>query len=219
MTIPQERVQLNPFLVFPSKTRKYAHITAKQAYESIIHLMRKNLDAKNIEERKDATLAVKAKLGGTIGVKVNIQVIPEDDLSVLDIGFSYRNFLFATFAVLVIVIGLSLVYQTPLPGVGAALILPVAYTVNFTVVRFLDTLNKVLPYLEQEFARRSLMEDRERWQSQPKNTEDLYRRLHEKHVRTWGNINILEYKIAEYQAQGLTRNEAIRKAAEEEGVS
>jgi len=53
----------------------------------------------------------------------------------------------------------------------------------------------------------------------PKDVKKLYDKLVKKYLKTWGNINILEYKISEYIKLGLTREEAIRKTAEEEGIN
>jgi hypothetical protein len=39
-----------------------------------------------------------------------------------------------------------------------------------------------------------------------------------RHIDTWGNTNVLKYKIEDYQSKGLTYEEAIIRIAEEEGV-
>jgi len=207
-----------PFLVFPLRRRKYVRLTQKQAYESMFHLMSENLDAENIESSQEKASFVKAKLGGTIGVKVNVQLLSEGNMTTLEFSFSYRNLLFISIIFLITMIGLSLILYTPIPMVGTVLILPLAYKANSVAMRFLNTVNEAMPYLEREYAHKALREDRKRWQLEPKDTEDLYRRLREKHIKTWGNTNVLEYKIAEYERQGLTHNEAIRKTAEEEGI-
>ena len=205
-------------LVFPSRTRKYVRLSPIQAYESMIYLLRENVKADRIEGNEEQTPSIKARLGGPIGVVVSFRVFSEGDVSTLDFSFSYRNFLFASFAVLVAVIALSLTLWTPIPGVGSVIILPLAYKANSSVRRLLSAVNETLPYIEQEYARRALMEDRKRWESEPKDTEELFRKLSEKHMRAWGNTNVLWYKINEYQRQGLKYDEAIRKIAEEEGV-
>lgn len=216
--ISQERQEPSPVLVFPSRTRKYVRLAPEQAYESVIHLMHEDLGADKLEGEGKGTSFVKARIGGALGVTVSFRVVPEGTVSVLEFNFSYRVFLVLIPIILITAAGLSLILQTTVPGIGTALILPLAYKVNFTVTRFLERLNEALPYLEREYARMALMEERKRWQQQPRDTEDLYRRLREKHTKTWGNTNVLEYKLAEYEGQGLSRDEAIRKTAEEEGV-
>ena len=221
----QEERALQPMLVFPSRTRKYVRLTPTQVYESMIYLLRENIKADHMEENEGQTPSIKARLGGPIGVVVNIRVFSEGDVSTLEFSFSYRNFLLvslallvASFALLVAVIALSLAWWTPIPGLGSVIILPLAYRANSSVRRLLNTVNETLPYIEQEYARRALMEDRRRWESEPKDTEELFRRLSEKHTGAWGNTNVLWYKINEYQRQGLMYNEAVRKIAEEEGI-
>jgi len=63
-----------------------------------------------------------------------------------------------------------------------------------------------------------LAESRKRWQADPRSANALYKRLLEKHIKVWGDAHVLEYKISEYVKIGLTREEAIRKTAEEEGI-
>jgi len=204
--------------MFPSRSRKYVHLGAEQAYESIIHLMRENLGAKNMETEHAKPFSAKADIGGPLGLTVYVQVLPEGSVSALDFSFSYRKTLFISLVLLVAVIGLSLGWRTAVTMLVLILILPLGVGVDSAARRFLNVINEALPHLEGEFARRTLMDDRKRWQLEPKDTEDLHRRLREKHVKTWGNTNVLEYKIAEYEGQGLTRDEAIRKTAEEEGI-
>jgi len=214
----QENVALNPFLAFPSRTRKYVRLTPEQAYDTMIHLMRENAKAEIIEDRKEATPFIKARLGGRIGATVSLGMFPEGDVTALEFGFSYRTALFASLVVLVASIGLSVRFWTPIPAVGSAVIPLFAFKANLAVGNFLNAINEALPYIEREYARKALMRDRKRWQSEPKDTEELFRRLSEKHMRTWGNTNVLWYKINEYQRQGLVYNEAVRRIAEEEGI-
>ena len=214
----QEDMAPRPVLVFPSRTRKYVRLTPEQAYESIFHLLRENVKADSIESSKEQTPSIKARLGGAIGVAVNIGIFSEGDVSTLLFDFSYRNLLFTSFALIVAVIALCLAFWTPIPGVGSAIVLPLAYKANLSVRRFLDVVNEALPYIEREYARRALAEDRKRWKLEPKDTEELFKKLSEKHMRTWGNTNVLWYKINEYQRQGLIYNEAVRRIAEEEGI-
>jgi len=176
------------------------------------------LGAENLAIEPHEASSFRAKMAGAVGATLIVKIVSEGEVSVLDFRFSYGKFLLGAAAVFVAVICLSLLLGSLLPLLGSLLILVLAYNVNFAVLKFLNVLNETLPYLEREYARRALTEDRKRWQERPEDTEELYTRLREKHVKTWGNVNVLEYKITEYQTQGLTRNEAIRRAAEEEGI-
>ena len=171
-----------------------------------------------IEGSKDEVPSFKARLGGKTGASTHLRVFSEGDVSTLEFSFSYRGAIYASFAVLAAMIGLSLVFWTPIPGVGSAIVLLFAFRANSAVVRFLNTVNEALPHIEREYARRALVEDRKRWESEPRDTEQLFTRLGEKHMKMWGNINVLWYKINEYQRQGLIYKEAVRKIAEEEGI-
>jgi len=204
--------------MFPSTLRKYVRLGAEEAYESIVFLLQENLKADSVESKQTEPLSLKAKIGGALGVAVEVRVFPEGGVSALEFGFSYRQLLLSSIIVLAACVAVSLVSRTAIPLVGLAFILVLGYRVNYSARSFLDIVNEALPHLERESARRALIENRKRWQLEPKDTSDLYQRLREKHVKTWGNTNVLEYKIAEYESQGLTRNEAIRKTAEEEGI-
>ena len=217
--VSQEDVVLRPTLIFPSRTRKYVRLTPEQAYGSMLHLMRENIKAEIIEGSREGAPSFKARLGGKIGATASLRVVSEGDVSTLEFSFSYRNAVYASLVVLAAVIGLSLVFWTPIPGVGSAIVLLSAFRANFAVVRFLDAVNEALQHIEREYARRALVEDRKRWESEPRDTEELFRRLSEKHLKMWGNTNVLWYKINEYQRQGLIYNEAVRKIAEEEGIN
>jgi hypothetical protein len=213
------RLLIAPYLYPPSKTRKYVRLTGQQAYESVNNLLNEASGSKILESSQEETLMAKARLG-ILGATATIRVFPEGDISALDIAFSYKRARFAALAVGVIVTLLGLlVFQSWYILLGDALIIPLIYYANYSAIRFLDLMNKTLPFIEKEFTNKALMADRERWKAQPKDTEALYKRLSEKHVKTWGNTKVLEYKITEYQKLGLTRNEAIMKAAEEEGVN
>jgi len=217
----QESHLYTPYLLFPSRTRKYVRLTGQQAYESIKNLLGEVSGSKILESSQEkALLTAKARLGREFGATVAIRVFPEGDISALDIAFSYRRAIYAVVAVGLITILLGLfALQSIIITLDFVFIVPIVYKANYSAVRFLDLVNKALPFIEEEFSYKALMADRERWEAQPKDTEALYKKLSEKHVKTWGNTKVLEYKVAEYQKLGLTRAEAIRKAAEEEGVS
>lgn len=148
----------------------------------------------------------------------SVRVFAEDSVCTLKFNLSYRRIQYASLAVLIAVFGLSLVYNTFVPLVGAVLLLPLAYRASSNAWRFLNSVNEFLPHLESEHEHMAIAEARRRWQAEPKDTEALHRRLCEKHVKTWGNTHALEYKLAEYVRMGLTREESIRKTADEEGI-
>jgi hypothetical protein len=214
----QENPPSIPMLLFPSRIRKYVRLTGPQAHESINGLVNEVPSSKILSSSQGETLTTKMRLDGIFGASVTVNVISEGEVSALDFVFSYRRVMSIAFIVGTIIISLGLVFRNTLTVVGFALVIAFIFHVNNSAVNFLDVLNKTLPFIEKEVAKKALSADRERWKAQPKDTEDLYRRLSEKHVKTWGNTKVLEYKIAEYKIQGLTRDEAIRKAAEEESI-
>jgi len=215
----QESHLYTPYLLFPSRTRKYVRLTVQHAYESIKNLLGE-VSGSKIELSQEEPLTAKARLDGEFGATVTIQVFPEGDVSALEIAFSYRRAVYIAVAVgLITILSGLLVFQSEFIFLGLVFIAPIVYKANYSAVRFLDLVIKTLPFIEKEFAYKALMADRERWEAQPKDTEALYKRLSEKHIKTWGNSKVLEYKVAEYQKLGLTRAEAIRMTAEEEGVS
>jgi len=206
------------FRWFPSRIQKFVRLTSKQAYESLLYLTGQKTSTENFQSETEEKPYVKAKIGSAIGTTVNIRILPEDGACTLLFSFSYRVLLVTILAVMAAVSALSLTLNTAVPMAGSIIVLPLILWVNAGVSRFLDTVNETLPRLEEEYARMALMEARERWQREPKDTEALYRKLREKHVKMWGKTYASDYKIAEYERQGLTREEAIRKTAEEEGI-
>jgi len=206
------------FRWFPSRIQKFVRLTSKQAYESLLYLTGRKIGAENFQSETEEKPYVEAKIGGAIGAVVSIRILPEDGACTLVFSFSYEVPLVTILAVLAAVVALSLILNTVVPMVGLIIVLPLILWVNAGVSRFLDTVNETLPRLEEEYAHMALMEARKRWQREPKDTEALYRKLCKKHVKTWGKTYALDYKIAEYEKQGLTREEAVRKTADEEGI-
>jgi len=216
----QENPPSVPMLLFPSRIRKYVRLTGPQAHESINSLVTEVPGSKILSSSQGETLTTKMRLDGIFGASVTVNVLSEGEVSALDFVFSYKRAMSIAFIVGTIIISLGLlVFRNILTVVGFALVIPLIFNANNSAVNFLDVLNKTLPFIEKEVAQKALSADRERWKAQPKDTEDLYRRLSEKHIKTWGNTKVLEYKIAEYKIQGLTLDEAIRKTAEEEGIN
>lgn len=167
-----------------SRTRKFVRLKPEQAYESILQLIGKNLDAENIKSEKEDNLVAKTKIGGRLAVSVKVFMIPQGDVSWFDFIFSYKSFVLNALIVLFTVIGLGLILQTWIPGIGIAIILPLAYKSYLTAREFILTINEAIPYLEREFNRKALMKDRKRWELEPKETKGLYERLRRKHIDT-----------------------------------
>ncbi|HIE18188.1 TPA: hypothetical protein EYP75_00525 [Candidatus Bathyarchaeota archaeon] len=193
-------------------------VPPEYAYECIVNVLRKNLELNDEEIKHLGNLTLKTNLGGKIGVKLTIQIAREGEISLLNLRFNYRKIAVLVSSLFGAGIILSLFFNSPLPMLGAAVFLPIAYQVNLEVIRFLDVLNEILPFLEQEYARQILLKNRERWRRSRRDIEALYEKLRKKHIETWGNTNVLRYKIEEYQSIGLTYEEAIMKIAEEEGI-
>ena len=220
VNISQESPPSTPTLLFPSRTRKYVRLTGQQAYESLNNLLNEASGSKKLQSSQKETLTTKTRLNGVLGATVTVRVLSEGDVSSVDLVFSYKRAIYAALAVIVTIILLGLlILQNIYAILGLVLIVPLVFNANSSAANFLEMVNKTLPLIEKEYAQKALMADRERWKAQPMNTDALYKRLSEKHVKTWGNTKVLEYKVAEYQKLGLTRIEAIRKAAEEEGIS
>lgn len=192
---------------FPSRLQKFVRVPPGWLYEMLSQFL---------GEAKEG--AFRVNVGGRTGVTLRVRLVPEGDSSSLDLDFSYRGLMIMVLLALIVVVGLCLLFSSAIPLAGLIIILLVAYRAGLETNEFIREFNNVLIGLEAEYARKSLMEDRIRWQMNPKDINDLYRRLREKHIKVWGNTFILEYKIGEYQRHGLTRDEAIRKIAEEEGI-
>lgn len=198
---------------FPSRLRRFIRVPADYIYENLPQFL-SNMH----EEEFDGLKFFRANISGGIGAKLRVYVLPEGEVSSLDLRFDYRDLALVLILLFVISVGLSLVSSSIFPLFGVFLILILIYRVTFAVENLLNDLNNILLGFEIEYARRKLMEERARWQRNPKDVSELYNRLCEKHIKTWGNTYALEYKINEYQKEGLTREESIRKVAEQEGI-
>jgi len=203
--------------VFPSGGRRFVRIPPRKIYERLLNYMRSSPKVEEIKDDRER-LSISAKISERLGASVDLRVHPEDDSSTVELSLSYKRLMLAVLGALILSAGLSIALKTVLPLTALLLLVPIAHKVNGSATTFLGTLIGSLSYLEAEYAKETLMEARRRWRETTKDTEKLYRRLIKKHMETWGNTNVLEYKIAEYERLGLTREEAIRKAAEEEGI-
>jgi len=204
--------------MFPSNRRRYVRVPPDYAYKCIINILKENFELKDAEIKHLGNLSLGANLDGKIGVNLMVHITPEGDISVLNITFRYRKMVILAVSLIAAAIILSLFLSMPWLMLGVIILLPLAYQVNFKVIRFLDVLNETLPFLEQEYAHQILLKDRERWRRHQRDIGALYEKLRKKHVATWGDTKVLKYKIEEYQSMGLTYEEAIMKIAEEEDV-
>jgi len=217
MHLQEKPVSLLPSM-FPSNRQRYLRVPPEYAYECVVHILRRNLKLRDEEIKHLGNLALRASLGGKIGVNLKVHVVPEGDISVLNFIFSYRKMAFLASSLIAVMVILSLSFNTPAPMLGLLILVPIVYHIGFEVTDFLDVLNEELPLIEREYVRETLLKNRKRLRKHLKDVQKLYEKLCKKHVETWGSTNILKYKIEEYQSMGLTYEEAIIKISEEEGI-
>ncbi len=198
---------------FPSRLRRFVRVPADYIYENLPRFL-SNMH----EEESDGLKFFRANISGGVGAKIRVYVLPEGEVSLLDLRFDYRSLVLILIPLLIILVGLSLALSSIFPLFGVLLILLLIYRAGSAVENLLNDLSNILLGFEIEYARKKLMEERARWQQNPKDVSELYRRLCEKHIKTWGNTYALEYKINECQKEGLTREESIRRVAEQEGI-
>lgn len=198
---------------FPSRLRRFVRVPEDYIHENLPQFL-----SSVHEEESDGLKFYRANIGGGIGAKLRVYVLPEGEVSSLDLRFDYRSLALILILLFVISAGLSLALSSIFPLFGVLLMLILIYRVSFAIENLLNDLSNILLGFEIEYSRKKLMEERARWQQNPKDASELYRRLCEKHIKTWGNTYALEYKINEYQREGLTREESIRRVAEQEGI-
>jgi len=199
-------------LKFPSRFRRFIRAPAGWLSDVLSQVLSETYKGSGEES------FFKAGVGKWTGVTLMIRLIPEGDASSLEFIFIYRGLVSVILASLVTFIGLGIIFSSMIPLIGLAIIPIMFYRAGFEIGNFLSNFNNILLGLEIEYSRKKIMEDRVRWQLNPKDVDDLYRRLSSKYIKVWGSTYALEYKISEYQKQGLTRDEAIRKISEEEGI-
>jgi hypothetical protein len=204
--------------MFPSSRRRYVRAPPRYVYEYILHILREEIGVNEEEIKPLDRSTLKISLGGRIGVGLTVEISQEGEISLLSLRFRYRRILLSAALLLIAAVGLSLLFGSPLVLLIAAAILPIAYHASLEAVRFLDVLNETLPFLEEEYSRRALIKDRERWKKHLSRVQEIYEKLLKRHIDIWGNANVLKYKIEDYQSKGLTYEEAIIRIAEEEGV-
>jgi len=199
--------------------RKFVRVPSKEVYNSLVYFLQKDLDASDVKS-EEGTMRIKAKLKGikAAGFTINICIFPENEASTIELSFSYRNFFVVAFALLIGAIVLSVALLSFVPFLGIILLFLLAYNLGSASGAFLSSVNDFLLLLERDSDQRLLVESRKRWQADLRKPEDLYERLLDKHIKVWGGAHVLEYKISDYMRMGLTREEAVRKVAEEEGI-
>ena len=203
--------------MFPSSRRRYVRVPPEYVHEYLIHLLKENLQLKN-EGIKQDDFSLGVNLGGKLGASLSIHITSEGDVSILNLSFKYGKITVLAVSLFSAAVILSVLFSSAVPMLGIAILLLLAYRVNLEVIRFLDFLNENLPFLEKEYHRQVLMKNRERWRKHLKYAREFYEKLRKRHIEIWGNTNVLDYKIKDYQSRGLTYEEAIIKIAEEEGV-
>ena len=204
--------------LFPSSRHRYVRAPPSHVYEYILHVLKDEIGIGEGEIKHIDGSTLETSLGGRVGIGLTIRTSQEGDITLLRLRFSYRRILLSAVFLLIAAVGFSLLLGSPLIMMIAAVILPVAYRANLEAVRFLDILNETIPFFEEEYSRRVLMRGRERWRKHLGRAQEIYRRLLKRHMDTWGDTNVLKYKIEDYQSRGLTYEEAIIRIAEEEGV-
>jgi len=206
--------------IFATNLRRFVRVPPKEVYDSLIQFLQQDLDGKNImSEERDMIVTIKLRgVAKAVGFTAHIRILPENDSSAIELGFSYRGFIVIALMLLVGMITLSIVLLSAIPLIGIVSIFLLLHSLSSASGIFLGSINDFLLLLERDHDQRLLIESRKRWQSDPKRTDDLYKRLVNKHAKVWGDSHALEYKLSENMRMGLAREEAIRKVAEEEGI-
>lgn len=204
---------------FIGNVRKFVRVPSKEVYSSLLYLLEQDLDAS--VESEEETMLITAKLKGiakVVGFTVHIRVLPESEASTLELSFSYRSFIFVAFALLISMIVLSTALLSMIPLVGIVVLSLLMHNLGSASSEFLRSVSDFLLLLERDRDQKLLAESRKRWQADSRKVDDIYKTLLDRHVKVWGDARVLDYKISEYMRTGLTREEAIRKVADEEGI-
>ena len=199
---------------------KFIRVPSRRVYRDLSYFLQEELGASNVENQEDSLLIIAKKgIMNVITIKIEIRIQPEGEASKIDLNFGYRNFLAAALAVLSFLILLSAVSLSFIPLLAIIpLIMLMQILGSGAVTSFTASISEFLLLLEKSHEKEQLDEARRRWQADTRGISDLYERLVAAHTEIWGHTRVLEYKISEYTEQGLTKEEAIRKVAEEEGA-
>ena len=215
MSIRRDPQILSPIL--PSFRQKYIRVPAEYAGRCVMHILRENFGLGD-EEINHHNLSFTARIGGFLGVDLKIQLSDEGEVTLMTFRFSYKRVILVLALIFIITAVVSLAFSSAIPLVGVLLAFPVIYRANYEANRFLSLINEAAPLLEREFECRSVLKEKRRLREFDINIENLYKRLCRRHMEVWGSLNVLEYKMREYQSKGFSYEEAILKVAEEEGM-
>jgi len=207
--------------IFISNVRRFVRAPPQEVYRSLLQFLDEDLGAKHIKTDEEKLL-IRIRLKGitkAFGFTARIRILREDGASTIELNFSYRSFLITAFILLISVIVLSIAYFSIIPFIGVILLFLLIFSLGSASSSLLSSINNFLVLFERDYDQRLLTESRRRWQADSKSADYLYKRLIGKHIKVWGDSHALEYKLSEYMRMGLTREEAIRKVAEDEGVS
>ena len=204
--------------IFPTRVRLFTKLPPKYLNENLTKLLGSMLGDDKVRYDVESG-AVKVGLVKPFGTVVDVEVMSEDGSSSIEFRFRYNGLLYTALILTFVTVSLTLILSSIYPLIGLLAVIPLIHKTKSSAIDLLNKVSEALPYLEEEYTRITLQEERRRWMEQPKDAEELYRRLEEKYKKLWGSTYILEYKIREYMEQlRLTREEAIRKTAEEEGI-
>jgi hypothetical protein len=203
-----------------TETRKFIRVPSERVYRDLSYFLQEDLGASNVVNQEDSLLII-AKKGilSVIRIKIEIHIQPEGEASKVELNFGYRNFLAAALALLSFLVLVSVVSLSFIPLlVIIPLIMLMQILGSGAVTSFATSISEFLLLLEKSHAKEQLNEARRRWQADARGISDLYERLAAAHTEIWGHTRVLEYKISEYMEEGLTREEAIRRVADDEGT-
>jgi len=199
--------------------RRFIRVPCDEVYSSLVYFLEKDLNMGYVD-REEETMIITTRLGKirAIGLVTQVRVFAENEASTVELGFSYRSFFMAALAVLIAVIVASIAMFSIMPFLGLIIPVLLLFDLGKASGTFLNSVNDFLSVLERNREKTLLAESRRRWQADPRKTNEIYNKLLEKHVKTWGDGHVLEYKVSEYMKTGLTHEESIRRIAEEEGI-
>ena len=213
-------IKCNPLIlspILPSFRQKYIRVPAEYANRCIMHILKENFGLRS-EEIEHNNLGFNVRIGGLLGVDLKVQLSSEGEVTLITFRFSYKRVILILALILIIAAVVSLSLYSALPLVAALLAFPAIYRANSEANRLLSLINEAAPLLEREFEHQSILKERKRLREFEVNIDDLYKRLCRRHMEVWGSLNVLEYKLREYQSKGFSHEEAILKVAEEEGI-
>jgi len=215
MSIKRDPQILSPIL--PSFRQKYIRVPAEYANRYMMHILRENFGLKD-EDISHHNLSFTMRIGGFLGADLNVQLSDESEVTLMTFRFSYKRVILTLALIFIITAVVSLAFSSAIPLVGILLAFPAIYKVNFEVNRLLSLINEAAPLLERKFERESILKEKRKLREFDVNIDDLYRRLCKRHMEVWGSLNVLEYKMREYQSKGFSYEEAVLKVAREEGM-